>query len=98
LGEITELPLTSAADLPPGIDKIRLRPDEWTSGDAHWIIDMAGDVRAIGAGLRAVAERPLKGKDVVLLARDAAGKPKVERLANLIATADAARTKAEVPA
>jgi hemolysin-activating ACP:hemolysin acyltransferase len=65
--------LSSNLDLP-----MRLKPDEWTSGDIFWIVEAVGDQRAMGPLLKALSEREWKGKPVKLRARDEAGRPVVK--------------------
>ncbi len=61
--------------LSTGLDRpMRLKPEEWTSGDIVWIVEAIGDQRALGPMLKALSERELKGKAVKLRTRDEAGK------------------------
>ena len=45
---------------------IRLRPDEWTSGENFWIVDVAGHPPALSAALAQLRQGPLKGRSVKL--------------------------------
>ncbi|MEQ1718868.1 MAG: toxin-activating lysine-acyltransferase [Hyphomicrobium sp.] len=65
--------------------KIRLRPDEWASGDNFWIIDVAGDPRAVVAALKTLLGGPLKDHDVKVATVDAQGAPRVEMLRDVAA-------------
>ena len=64
---------------------MRLKPDEWTSGPHLWLIDLVGEPRALMGALKAVAEGPLKGRDVSLMMRGANGEHGVQKLHELIA-------------
>ena len=44
----------------------RLRPEEWTSGEHYWIIDLAGDAVILDVALRDLAATQLAGKAVKL--------------------------------
>jgi hemolysin-activating ACP:hemolysin acyltransferase len=66
---------------------IRLRPDEWTSGDIHWLIHIAGEQRALEAGLLHCATNQLKGRPVRMVTRDQDGRPRVQMLHDVIAAA-----------
>lgn len=59
---------------------IRLRPDEWKSGDNLWLIDVAGDMRVISAMVKHLCESVLKGRNVKARRRNKEGKPTVELL------------------
>lgn len=43
---------------------IRLRPDEWRSGDILWLVDVVGDARAFPASLRHLQDNVFKGRVV----------------------------------
>ncbi len=64
--------------------KIRLRPDEWQSGDILWIIDVAGDPQAIESALRQLAVTVFKDRPAKLVMADAHGKPSIAYLQDLI--------------
>jgi hemolysin-activating ACP:hemolysin acyltransferase len=70
--------------------KIRLRPDEWKSGDILWIIDAAGEPRAIAGALAELAQTQFKDKTVKLIMPGADGKPRVDELHALLARAASA--------
>lgn len=65
---------------------IRLRPDEWTSGDIHWLIDLVGDARGLKVALNMLLNGPLEGQQTHIAVRDAAGAAKVETLQELAAS------------
>ena len=60
--------------------RIRLRPDEWTAGDILWIVDTAGEPRAIAGALAELAQTQFNGKTVKLVMRGNDGKPHIEEL------------------
>jgi len=62
---------------------VRLRPDEWTGGPHHWLIDIVGDPRGINIALGTLSHGPFKDRDVKLVIRDKAGIANVETLAEL---------------
>jgi hemolysin-activating ACP:hemolysin acyltransferase len=53
---------------------VRLKPDEWTSGDIYWLVEAVGDSRVIGPMLKGLSEREWKGKQVKFRARNEQGK------------------------
>lgn len=53
---------------------IRLRPDEWRSGDILWITDMIGDMRTGHALVKSVLDSILAGRTVKVRSLDSAGK------------------------
>jgi len=70
--------------------KIRLRPDEWTSGEHLWLVDMAGDARALSGALKGLLETRFKNKVVNVATRGADGAARVQTLADLAAAAQEA--------
>jgi hemolysin-activating ACP:hemolysin acyltransferase len=71
------------ASVSPEVDKrlsenlnapIRLRPDEWKSGEILWLVDAVGDARVVTAVLKQLNEGALKGKQVKMRARGQDGK------------------------
>jgi hemolysin-activating ACP:hemolysin acyltransferase len=71
------------ATVSPEIDKrmssnldapIRLRPDEWRSGEILWIADMIGDMNAGHALVKNVMDTVLAGRTVKVRSMDGAGK------------------------
>ena len=73
--------------------KVRLQPDEWTSGDTLWLIDMVGDPRGIASALGTLQAGPFKDKTVNVKVRDADGSVRVETLAALVKAAEAAKAQ-----
>lgn len=43
---------------------IRLRPDEWRSGDILWLVDAVGDGRVVQQFVIQLAETALRGRNV----------------------------------
>ncbi len=64
---------------------MRLRPDEWTSGDIVWIIDAIGDPRVVTGSLGGLLQGPLKERDAKLVMRDQGGVIKIASLRELTA-------------
>jgi cytolysin-activating lysine-acyltransferase len=54
---------------------IKLRPDEWRSGDVLWLIDAVGEPNAVPHLLRQVEETVFKAREVKMRAVDANGRP-----------------------
>jgi len=63
------------ASVSPEVDKrlsenlsapIRLRPDEWRSGDILWLVDAVGDARVVPQFLKQLGESAWKGREVKL--------------------------------
>jgi hemolysin-activating ACP:hemolysin acyltransferase len=54
---------------------VRLRPDEWKSGDIFWLIDLIGEPRVAGSLLRRLGETVFKDLPVKTRARDKEGGP-----------------------
>jgi hemolysin-activating ACP:hemolysin acyltransferase len=69
---------------------IRLRPDEWTSGDTFWLIDIVGDPRGLGNALHWLLDEPFKDRPAYVVVRDAAGGAKLETVQALASAALAA--------
>lgn len=53
---------------------IRLRPDEWRSGDIYWITDMVGDMNTGHSLVKNVLETVLAGRTVKVRSMDGSGK------------------------
>lgn len=68
----------------PSQTRIQLQPDEWTSGENYWLIDLAGAPQALGSALDYLNTGPLKDKTVFIAARDDSGKVKVEILSEIV--------------
>jgi hemolysin-activating ACP:hemolysin acyltransferase len=82
------------ASVSPEVDKrlseslnspVRLRPDEWKSGDILWLIEAVGDSRVLPSLLKQLSEVAFKGKDVKVPARGDQGKVTVQSLRAAIA-------------
>jgi cytolysin-activating lysine-acyltransferase len=65
---------------------IKLRPDEWRSGDVLWLIDAVGEASAIPHLLRQVRETAFKARDVKMRTVDANARPIVRLLNSTEAT------------
>src|SRR5262245_41377636 len=59
---------------------IRLRPDEWTSGDILWLVHAAGEPRFVREVLKQLNESAFKGREVKLHGFGKDGKPAVQLL------------------
>lgn len=53
---------------------IRLRPDEWRSGEILWLIDAVGDSRALPTFLKHLQENVFKGRPVKMRTRGPDGR------------------------
>lgn len=67
--------LSQAIDLP-----IRLKPEEWRSGDTVWIVDAVGDPKAIQALLQHLKQNDLKDARVKMRVQNKDGKPAIGRV------------------
>ena len=63
---------------------MRLRPDEWKSGDILWLIEAVGDGRVVPGLLKQLSENALKGRDVKMRVRGQDGKPAVRSLSDAL--------------
>jgi cytolysin-activating lysine-acyltransferase len=59
---------------------IRLRPDEWQSGDILWLVDAVGDPRVVPQLLKQLLETSFKGREAKVRAAGEDGKITVRRL------------------
>jgi hemolysin-activating ACP:hemolysin acyltransferase len=59
---------------------IRLKPEEWTSGDILWLTHAAGEPRFVRHLLKQISETAFKGLDVKTRARGEDGKVTVQML------------------
>ena len=66
---------------------IKLRPDEWKSGDILWLIEGIGDGRVVSEILKQLGETAFKGREVKLRARGKDGKNAVSTLRAELAVA-----------
>lgn len=88
VSETVDKRLTSSGGKP------RLRPDEWTSGQIPWLIEVAGDTRAASMLLRTVVEQKFAKTGLKTMERQTNGQYK-ERLLGIAvppAAANAAKT------
>jgi cytolysin-activating lysine-acyltransferase len=68
--------------LSENLDKqVRLRPDQWTSGDIVWLMALAGDPRAVPPFLKQLTEREFKGRQVKVRLRGPDGKVTIKDVA-----------------
>jgi len=65
--------------------RIRLRPDEWKSGDVAWVVDLAGAPAGMSHALQWLKAGPFKDRDVKVIARDTDGVAGVRMLSELSA-------------
>lgn len=77
------------ASVSPEVDKrlsqnlnapVRLRPDEWKSGDILWLVEAVGDGRVVVSLLKQLDETTFRGLTVKMRARGPDGKPAVRQL------------------
>src|SRR5499426_3996849 len=68
---------------------IRLRPDEWRSGDILWLIDAVGDRRVVPGLLKQLADNTLKGREIKVRGRGEGGKVEVKNLQTTLQQASA---------
>ena len=59
---------------------VRLKPEEWTSGDILWLVHAAGETRFVRHVVEQLTKTTFKGRQVKVLSRDKDGKPKVHLL------------------
>jgi hemolysin-activating ACP:hemolysin acyltransferase len=69
---------------------IRLRPDEWRSGDILWLIDAVGDRRVVPGLLKQLADNTLTGREIKVRGRGEGGKVEVKNLQATLQQAAAA--------
>jgi hemolysin-activating ACP:hemolysin acyltransferase len=65
--------------------RVRLRPDEWKSGEIAWLIDAVGSAGGVKAGLRWLREGPFREGPLKLVARDKDGTAAISTLEALMA-------------
>jgi hemolysin-activating ACP:hemolysin acyltransferase len=84
------------ASVAPDVDKrlsdnlnapIRLRPDEWKSGETLWLVEAVGDGRVVLPLLKQLSESTFKNKEVKLRARSQDGKFVLHTLRSELASA-----------
>jgi hemolysin-activating ACP:hemolysin acyltransferase len=59
---------------------IRLRPDEWQSGDILWLVDAVGEPRVVPQLLKQLLETSFKGREAKVRAAGEDGKVTIRRL------------------
>ena len=59
---------------------VRLRPDEWTSGDTLWLIDVVGAPEAVKAMIERMSEAVFEGKPFKLRARGTDGQVSIQTI------------------
>lgn len=64
---------------------IRLRPEQWTGGTHHWLIDLVGEPRALAAALEMLSQGPFKNEIVKVVTRETSGAAKLQTLSKLLA-------------
>jgi hemolysin-activating ACP:hemolysin acyltransferase len=52
---------------------LRLRPDEWNSGEIAWLIDAAGSPAGVKAALQRLADGPFKERALKVVVREEPG-------------------------
>ena len=67
-----------------GGERIRLAPAEWKSGDITWLIDMAGEPRALAATLRKLNETAFANKQVYVWTIGSSGEKQVLMLGDIL--------------
>ena len=50
--------------------RVRLRPDEWKSGEIAWLIDAVGSAEGVKAGVRWLKEGPFKERALKVMVRN----------------------------
>jgi hemolysin-activating ACP:hemolysin acyltransferase len=77
------------ANVSPEVDKklsenlhvpIRLRPDEWRSGDILWLVDAVGDPRVVPQLIKQLLETTFKGREAKMRAAGENGKVVIQRI------------------
>lgn len=67
--------LSHSIDLP-----IKLKPEEWRSGDIVWIVEAVGEPRVVTASLQHLKQNEFKNRLVRMRVKGADGKPAIGRL------------------
>jgi cytolysin-activating lysine-acyltransferase len=65
--------------------RVRLRPDEWKSGDIGWLIDAVGDGKGLDAALQWLKAGPFKERPLNLVTQGKQGSPVASTLETLMA-------------
>lgn len=61
-------------------DPIRLKPQEWRSGEHLWVVEAVGERRVIGALLKRLQDKDWKGRAVKLRVSGPDGKAAIRSL------------------
>ena len=61
---LTSLPMVERGAAHAGVQSPRLRPDEWSSGEHLWIIDMVGDPQGLSVAIKQLQETVWQGEEV----------------------------------
>jgi cytolysin-activating lysine-acyltransferase len=64
---------------------LRLRPDQWKSGEIGWLVDAVGTPAGVRAALQWLAAGPFKQRALNVIVRDAHGTASITTLAALMA-------------
>jgi hemolysin-activating ACP:hemolysin acyltransferase len=86
-----KLPVAVAlwASVSPDVDRrlsenltapVRLRPDEWQSGDILWLVDAVGDARIVPQFLKRLGDTVFKGRQIKMRTMGEGGKPVIAAL------------------
>ena len=67
--------------------QIRLRPDEWSSGEIYWCIDLVGDIRGLNIALGWLLAGPFKDVACFTAMREADGSATIAELKTLASQA-----------
>lgn len=59
---------------------MRLKPEDWRSGDILWLVDAVGPAKLIGSMLQQLHTKVFKGRQVKLRAQGQDGKPQVRTM------------------
>ncbi len=65
-------------------ERVKLAPAEWKSGEITWLIDMAGEPRALAATLRKLNETVFANKQVYVWTRNSSGEKQVLMLGDIL--------------
>ncbi|MGO8739986.1 toxin-activating lysine-acyltransferase [Rhodoblastus sp.] len=60
--------------------RIRLRPDEWKSGDIAWIVDLVGDPRGVAGAVEWLNAEPFKERGAKIAVGDRSGAIRIDTL------------------
>jgi cytolysin-activating lysine-acyltransferase len=80
--------LTASPNVP-----LRLRPDEWRSGDIYWLVDVVGDSRIVPQLMKKLGETVFKGRNVKMRTLGGDGKPVAKAMPPSANSADPAKVQ-----